>query len=193
MPALESDRPHKSGPVHRSSCFFGKVLPGRAEVRTAASLYGLIGRPAKTLEMADTGVAEYKRSNHQTSQSPSLSLRFQHFQVLRSDKFQIALQIVRILFNLLPVFRPCQKIWVLSKRELPIFNKIVIGTFNRSDVDGMFCRRFPKIAVVNGFFSGLFGHFRSVSFCALVFFWTSQSGIGFHRRQEIRLSRKGSS
>ena len=170
VPALESDRPHKSGPVHRSSCFFGKVLPGRAEVRTAASLYGLIERPAKTLEMADTGAVEYKRSNHQTSQSPSLSLRFQHFQVLRADKFQIALQIVRILFNLLPVFRPCQKIWVLSKREFSILDKGVIGTFNRSDVDGMIRRCFAIIAGINGLFQGFLVTFGQCPFVPLYFF-----------------------
>ena len=135
--------------------------------------------------MADTGVAEYKRSNHQTSQSPSLSLLFQHFQVLRADKFQIALQIVRILFNLLPVFRPCQKIWVLSKREFPILDKGVISTFNRSDVDGMIRRCF------NRFFSGLFDHFRSVPFCALVLFLKCRSEIDFRRHQKIRPSRKG--
>ena len=114
--------------------------------------------------MADTGVAEYKRSNHQTSQSPSLSLLFQHFQVLRADKFQIALQIVRILFNLLPVFRPCQKIWVLSKREFPILDKGVISTFNRSDVDGMIRRCF------NRFFQGFLITIGQCPFVPLYFF-----------------------
>ena len=185
MQALESDKSHKSGLVHRSSYFFGKVLPGRAEVRTAASLYGLIGRPAKTLEMADTGAAEYKRSNYQTSQSPSLSLRFQHFQVLRADKLQIALQIVRILFNLLPVFRPCQKIWVLSKREFPILDKGVISTFNRSDVDGMIRRCF------NRFFQGFLITFGQCPFVPLYFFLKCRSEIDFRHHQKIRPSRKG--
>ena len=120
--------------------------------------------------MADTGAVEYKRSNHQTSQSPSLSLRFQHFQVLRADKFQIALQIVGTFFNSLPVFRGRQEIRILSKRELPIFNKIVIGTFNRSDVDGMIRRCFAIIAGINGLFQGFLVTFGQCPFVPLYFF-----------------------
>lgn len=135
--------------------------------------------------MADTGAAEYKRSNYQTSQSPSLSLRFQHFQVLRADKLQIALQIVRILFNLLPVFRPCQKIWVLSKREFPILDKGVISTFNRSDVDGMIRRCF------NRFFQGFLITFGQCPFVPLYFFLKCRSEIDFRHHQKIRPSRKG--
>ena len=104
-----------------------------------------------------TGAAEYKRSNHQTSQSPSLSLRFQHFQVLRADKFQITLQIVRILFNLLPVFRACQKIWVLSKREFPILDKGVIYVNKFDDGTGDLSRErkdsfywYKKVIASNG-------------------------------------------
>lgn len=135
--------------------------------------------------MADTGAVEYKRSNHQASQSPSLSLRFQHFQVLRADKVQIALQIVGTFFNSLPVFRGRQEIRILSKRELPIFNKIVISTFNRSDVDGMIRRCF------NRFFQGFLITFGQCPFVPLYFFLKCRSEIDFRHHQKIRPSRKG--